>query len=217
MAASVVFVKGMKTTHITNSISDALRFNEEKYLMSNEYKTILFTSNLSTAGRVAFKQALLLANQFGAKLVLLHVMERLAGSYEGYMIGLFGQDKWHQVLKNNKEEAKHALVGKVSPKQMARTALSEFCKENEIEEEGYVIPPSEIVVKEGDVVEVILEQAVEHKCDLIVMGASEGLLSGSSVGNNIKSVLKKSEDPGAGCACKSWLMLVTAGKNSNSR
>jgi nucleotide-binding universal stress UspA family protein len=163
--------------------------------MSNQYKTILFTSNLSTAGRVAFKQAILLANQFGAKLVLLHVMERLSGNYESYMVGLFGQDKWQQVLKNNKEEAKHALVGKVSPKQMARTALSEFCKENQIEEKGYVIPPSQIVVKEGDVVEVILEQAAEHKCDLIIMGASEGLLSSSSVGNNIKSVLKKSKVP----------------------
>ncbi len=163
--------------------------------MSNQYKTILFTSNLSSAGRVAFKHAILLANQFGAKLVLLHVMERLSVNYEGYMIGLFGQDKWHQVLKNNKEEAKHALVGKVSPKQMARTALSEFCKENEIEEEGYAIPPSQVVVKEGDVVEIILEQAAEHKCDLIIMGASEGLLSSSSVGNNIKSVLKKSKIP----------------------
>lgn len=163
--------------------------------MSIEYKTILFTSNLSTAGRVAFKHALLLANQFGAKLILLHVMERLSGSYESYMIGLFGQDKWHQVLKNNKEEAKHALVGKVSPKQMARTALSEFCKENDIGEESYVIPPSEIVIKEGDVVEVIIEQAAEYKCDLIIMGASEGLLSNSSVGSNIKSVLKKSKIP----------------------
>lgn len=182
--------------YTTYCISDAIRFNEgEVQIMSSKYKTILFTSNLSTAGRVAFKQAILLANQFGAKLVLLHVMERLSGNYESNMIGLFGLERWHQVLKNNKEEAKHALVGKVSPKQMVRTALSQFCKENETGEEGYVIPPSEIVVQEGDVVEVILEQAAKHKCDLIIMGASEGLLSSSSVGNNIKSVLKKSKIP----------------------
>ena len=42
---------------------------------------------------------------------------------------------------------------------------------------------------------VTVDQAREHRCDLIVMGASEGLLSGSSVGNNIKSVLKKSKVP----------------------
>lgn len=163
--------------------------------MSVEYKTILFTSNLSTASRTAFRHALLLANQFDAKLILLHVMERSPSNYESYMIGLFGQERLQQVLKNNTEEAKHALVGKVTPKQMARTALSEFSKENETAEESYVIPPSQIVVKEGNVVEVILEQAAEKGCDLIVMGASEGLLSSSSVGSNIKSVLKNSKIP----------------------
>lgn len=163
--------------------------------MSNEYKTILFTSNLSTVSRVAFKQAAMLATQFDAKLVLLHVMEGTSSSYEGYVSSLFGQDNWLQVLKNNREEAKHALVGKVTPKQMVRTALSEFCKENQREDENYVIPNYEIVVTEGDVIETILKKADEFKCNLIVMGAGEGLLSGTSVGKNIKSVLKKSKVP----------------------
>jgi nucleotide-binding universal stress UspA family protein len=164
--------------------------------MSNDYKTILFTSNLSTTSRVAFKQAAILANQFDAKLILLHVMEGApSGSYEGYVSSLFGQDQWQQILKNNKEEAKHALVGKVTPKQMVRTALSEFCKDTTKKDESHVIPNYEIVVKDGDVVETILKQAIESKCDLIVMGAGEGLLSGVSVGKNIKSTLKKSKVP----------------------
>jgi nucleotide-binding universal stress UspA family protein len=159
------------------------------------YKTILFTSNLSTASRVAFKQAAKLATQFDAKLVLLHIMEGPSSSYEGYVSSVFGHDNWQKVLKNNREEAKHALVGKVTPKQIVRTALSEFCKEDKRVDEDYVIPNYEIVVKDGDVVDTILKQATEFKCDLIVMGASEGLLSGISVGNNIKSVLKKSKVP----------------------
>lgn len=163
--------------------------------MSNEYKTILFTSNLSTSSRVAFKQAALLATQFNAKLILLHVMEGKSNSYEGYVSSLFGQDQWQQILKNNKEEAKHALIGKVTPKQIVRTVLSEFCKENKEEDENYAIPDYEIVVKEGDPIEAIIKQAVESQCDLIVMGASEGLLSGISVGKNIKAVLKKSKVP----------------------
>lgn len=164
--------------------------------MVNEYKTILFTSNLSTTSRVAFKQATMLAAKFGAKIVLLHVIEGGAsGSYEGYVISLFGQDKWQEVLKNNRDVAKHALVGKVSPRQMVQTALNQFCKENNTDGENYAIPHNEIVVKEGDVVETILQQATEHKCDLIIMGAGEGLLSGVSVGKNIKSVMKKAKVP----------------------
>lgn len=161
--------------------------------MANEYKTILFTSDLSNTSRVAFKQAAMLAVKFDAKLILLHIMEGTPKNYEGYVSSLFGQDQWQQILKNNREEAKHALVGKVTPKQMVRTMLSQFCKEDE--KEDYVIPNYEIVVKEGDIVEVILKQAAEFKCDLIVMGASKGLLSGISVGKNIKSVMKKSKVP----------------------
>ena len=164
--------------------------------MSNEYKTILFTSNLSNASRIAFKQAAILAKQSDAKLILLHIMEgQSSGSYEGYVSSLFGRDTWQKIVRNNREEAKHALVGKVTPKQMVRTALSQFCKENQSQDEDYEFPNYEIVVINGDVVEIILEQAVEHKCDLIVMGASEGLLSGISVGKNIKSILKKSKIP----------------------
>ena len=164
--------------------------------MPSQYQTILFTSNLSAASRAAFKQAAMLAAQFKAKLVLFHVMEgRPSSSYEGYVSSLFGQDKWLEVLKNNREEAKHALIGKVTPKQMARTALSEFCKENQKADENDVVTNYEIIVQDGDVVGAILKQAAESKCDLIVMGASEGLLSGVSVGNNIKAVMKKTKVP----------------------
>jgi nucleotide-binding universal stress UspA family protein len=163
--------------------------------MSNKYKTILFTSNLSTASRVAFKQAAMLARQFGTKLILLHVMEGPTSNYESYISNLFGQQQWQQLLKSHREEAKHALVGKVTPKQMVRTVLREFCNENESEPEYIEINNYEIVVTDGDVVEIILKQASDFKCDLIVMGASEGLLSGISVGKNIKSVLKKSKIP----------------------
>jgi nucleotide-binding universal stress UspA family protein len=163
--------------------------------MVHEYKTILFTSNLSTTSRIAFEQATMLAAKFGAKIVLLHVMEGPSGSYEGYIMSLFGQEKWQEVLRNNRDVAKHALVGKVSPKQMVQTALNQFCKENKTEGENYAIPNNEIVVADGDVVETILRQAAEHKCDLIIMGAGEGLLSGVSVGKNIKSVMKRAKVP----------------------
>lgn len=163
--------------------------------MANDYKTILFTSNLSEVSRVAFKQAALLATKFNAKLILLHAMEGPSDDYEGYVMNLFGPDKWQQVLKNNREVAKHALIGKVTPKQMVQATLNQFCKERNEGEENDIIPDYEIVVKDGSATETILEQAKEFNCDLIVMGGSERLLSGVSVGRNIKTVLKKSKVP----------------------
>jgi len=163
--------------------------------MSSEYKTILFTSNLSEISREAFIHAAEMANRYGAKLVLLHVMESAYGSYEGYMMSLFGQEKWQQVLKNNRETAKHALVGKVSPKQMVQTALNQFCKDNQDGEPVVAISNYEIVVKDGDVAETIIAEAREAKADLIVMGAGEGLLSGVTVGKTIKRVMKTAKVP----------------------
>jgi len=171
--------------------------------MSQGIKTILFTSNLSDTCRIAFSYTAVLAAQLQAKIVLLHVIEKLPENYESRVMGLFGSKKWHEVLSQHKEEARHALIGKVSPKQMVRTALSEFCREAGMTNDGYTTLQSEIVVTEGDVVEEILRQAEEHSCDLIIMGAGKGLLSGISVGNNIKSVLKKANIP---------TLVVPAGK-----
>lgn len=158
-------------------------------------KTILFTSNLSAVSRVTFGHAAVLAAQLKAKIVLLHVIEKLPENYESRMMGLFGHSRWHEVLLQHREEARHALVGKVSPRQMARSALSEFCRESGIGNEQCGILDNEIVVKQGDIVEEILQQASEKSCDLIILGAGKGLLSGTSVGHVIKSVLKKSKIP----------------------
>lgn len=158
-------------------------------------KTILFASNLSTTSRLAFGHAAILATQLKAKIVLLHVIEKMVENYESRMMGLFGFSKWNEVLLQHKEEARHALVGKVSNKQMIHSALSEFCRESGIDNDQCGIFENEIVVTEGVIVEQILQQATEHSCNLIIMGANKGILSGSSVGHNIKSILKKSKIP----------------------
>jgi nucleotide-binding universal stress UspA family protein len=75
---------------------------------------------------------------------------------------------------------------------MIRSALSEFCRESGIGNDHCGVIQNEIVIKEGDVVEEILSGAAEHSCDFIIMGTGKGLLTGSSVGHHIRSVLKKS-------------------------
>ena len=126
---------------------------------------------------------------------MLHVIEKMPENYESRMMGLFGYSKWHEVLLQHKEEARHALVGKVTKKQMIRSALSEFCRESGVAGDQCDAIKSEIVVVEGEVVDEILLQAEKQSCDMIIVGAGKGLLSGSSVGHNIKSILKKSKIP----------------------
>jgi hypothetical protein len=116
------------------------------------------------------------------------------------MTGLFGYSKWHEILLQPKEAVQHALVGKVTQKQMIRGALSEFCRESGLAGDQCDAIKSEIAVVEGEIVDEILRQAEKQSCNLIIVGAGKGLLSGSSVGHNIKSILKNPE-------YRRWLFL----------
>jgi nucleotide-binding universal stress UspA family protein len=133
--------------------------------------------------------------QLNAKIVLLHVIEKVPESYESRVKSLFGESKWNEILLHHKEEAQHALIGKISERQMARTALSQFRRESDTGDGRDSAAQDQIIVIEGDIISTILQQAEEHRCDLIVLGASKGLLSGTAVGHNIKSVLKKAKIP----------------------
>lgn len=165
--------------------------------MAQQIETILFASNLSETSRVAFGHVAMLATRLDAKIILLHVLEKVPESYEYRLKGLFGESQWNEILEDHKEEAQHALIGKISERQMARTALSQFRRESDtLSAEGRdSAAQDEIVVVEGDVTATILQQAEELHCDLIALGASKGLLSGTSVGHNIKAILKKAKVP----------------------
>ena len=95
-------------------------------------KNILFTSNLSSTSQAAFNYATLLATQTNAKIVLLHAIERLPESYEGRLSSLFGEERWEDIVNQNRQDAQSALFGKISSRDMVRTVLSEFCRESGI-------------------------------------------------------------------------------------
>lgn len=163
--------------------------------MARKISTIIFTSDLSNTSRVAFSQAALLANQLKAKLILLHVLEKMPEAYEAKILSLFGAERWLAIQQQHRDEARHALIGKITQKQMVRTALSEFCRENGLDDLIQGIPETEIIVEQGDVVEIILEQAMGHNCDMILLGADSGVFSEALIGNTIKSVMKRARIP----------------------
>ena len=68
--------------------------------MFQDIRTILFTSNLSATSRFTFNQAAMIASRFDAKIILLHVIEKMPENYESRMAGLFGSyAKWQNLLQ----------------------------------------------------------------------------------------------------------------------
>jgi nucleotide-binding universal stress UspA family protein len=164
--------------------------------MLKNFKSILFTTDLSSESRSAFKYVALLGMQLKADVVLLHVLEELPESYKSLAMSHFGEKRWNDILDQHRRQAKTALVGKLSNSQIVQATLNEFCLEAGINSDqcGYV--QNEIIVKEGGVVDTILQQADETGCDLIAMAVSKGVLSsGGVLGNHIRSVVKKAHVP----------------------
>lgn len=163
--------------------------------MLKPLSTILFATNLKENCREAFNFTAILATRFQAKIVLLHVLGKVPEYVEGRLQGLLGKDKWSSFARAQENNARQQLIGKKSTNTMIQKALGEYCSEAGIDDESCGYQSREIVVREGELVETIMETSRKYDCDLIVMGAREGIIAKTSVGPTIKAVLRQSKKP----------------------
>ena len=164
--------------------------------MLKSVKTILFATNLTIDSIMAFEAAVTLALAFKAKIVLLHVLEKIPDYIEGRLTGLLGEDQWNKMMEAHQSDVRQKLIGKRSSSRLVRKALEHFCSTAGIDDDSCGYQSREVVVAEGgDVAERIVENANKHSCDLIVLGVSKGIFATQSTGPTIKSVLRKSKIP----------------------
>lgn len=164
--------------------------------MLKSVKNILFATDLTKRSVPAFEAAAALALTFQAKIVLLHVLEKIPDYVEGHLAGLIGEDKWEKMLDAHQSEVRRKLIGKRSSSKLIRKALEHFCSEAGIDDKSCGYQSREVVVAEGgDTAVRIVEHADAHGCDLIILGARQGLFAKQSIGSTIKAILKKSKVP----------------------
>lgn len=120
------------------------------------YQHILFATDLSPDSRQVARQALNMAQHYGARITMLHVVESLPP----YAVGYLGSINIEQELLEKAESDLAALAAEI------------------------VVPKYEQKVAIGSVKNVILEQAAEIGADLIIVGSHGrhgiGLLMGST-------------------------------------
>ncbi|MCF8095739.1 MAG: universal stress protein [Desulfobacteraceae bacterium] len=164
--------------------------------MIKPVKSILFTTNLSQNSAEAFNHVISLAVRYQANIIILHVMEKIPDYAEARLKGLLGEEKWEEISKSHEDSARQVLIGKKSSNNLIREALDQFCIDAGIESAECGDISREIVIRDGDVVEEILDQASAYNSDLIVMAARQGIISrDTSIGSTIKGVLRKSRVP----------------------
>lgn len=136
-------------------------------------KRILVALDFSDNTPKVMEQAKLLTKKFNAKLCLIHA---------DYLLPFLGQHQYDQHL---------ALEAYENQKQHDKNLLQSM--KEELSLEGI---EAEIILLEGDIDEIIIEQAKDFKADLIILGIHEhGKLYHLLFGNIHENIIQKSPCP----------------------
>ena len=148
-------------------------------------KTILYTTALGSHTRPVFRFTVGLAQQLGARIILLHVVEPLSSSVRFLIDSYLKPD----AAEHLHQQATEGLLEKIHKR------LEAFCEE----ELGTTLEKTEVIaeirVASGLPCEVILHEADRHNADLIVMGTHTGHKPTDLLGSTSRRVTLTSKRP----------------------
>jgi len=158
---------------------------------------ILFATDLSQNSRNAFKYAAGLANQYGASIVIFHVMLGLTDKFKKRIISLLGQEAWEHIRDTKETGVRKILIGKKTERQVLQNILRQISERLQTEDGLDTFETDEIIVGEGqNIADEICAVARDKNCDTIVMsGRGESLLDTASLGGITRDVLRRSRIP----------------------
>ncbi|MFH1091417.1 MAG: universal stress protein [Pseudomonadota bacterium] len=165
--------------------------------MEFEIKNLLFTSDLTEASRYVFNYAANLANHYGAKITILHVMEEMSDNIKGMLGGILNDERLEELRARHSQEAMTTLVGKSKERSIIREGLEMFTQDA-VAGMPHVkgLETDEVIVTSGHIVDEILRVAKEKKCDLIVLGSHQrGAIAEAMLGATVKHVLRRTKAP----------------------
>jgi nucleotide-binding universal stress UspA family protein len=138
--------------------------------MIPEINKILYTTDLSKNARHAFSYAASIANHYDAGVTILHVLEDVSPTAHSLVVNILGEKEWGELRTRNEKE----VLDKI------QSRLTKFCD----------------VVKIGNPVDEILEEAENKGYDMVVMGAhGQGVLANALIGSTSRRVIRRSKTP----------------------
>ena len=151
-----------------------------------EIKKILYVTDLSENSRHAFAYAASIANQYGAGVTILHVMEELSPNATAQIAAYVGDDEWAQIRKRNEQEVIDTI----------KSRLENFCTEASSELPECPFITDETLVKVGYPSTIILEDAHNGDFDMVVMGThGHSAIVDAMIGGTARRVLRRCKIP----------------------
>jgi nucleotide-binding universal stress UspA family protein len=157
-----------------------------------EYKKILYTTDLSESGRYAFHHAASLTNHYKADLTVFHVVEG-GPELDKRLFSYVDEKLWEEIKTRNLEEARGILIKRRRDNAAIKECVGQFCEsvQGNIPEEPDV--SYNVVVRMGDPVSLIIEEAEAGNFDVIVMGFhGHGPVRTAMMGDTVLRVVKQS-------------------------
>ena len=166
----------------------------EMNLPNIQIKKILYATDLSETAVHSFAYAVSLANMYGAGITILHVLAEIPG--EEFITNMIDSDTWNEIKTRHYSEARDQLIGKKRDNVAIKEVLQAFSEEAKADGEDQAFVTDEILIKNGDPAEIIIETAKEQNCDLIVMGThGHGAITDVLIGSTAKRVVRQSTIP----------------------
>jgi nucleotide-binding universal stress UspA family protein len=154
--------------------------------MLPQIKNILYATDLSENARYAYNYAASLGQQYGARITILHVIEKLSAESFLQIQGYVGEERW----KKLQEEKQADFISRIKGR------LSTFCDDISSEVDACTFQVDKILVKEGIAADEILYQAELNDADVIVMGTKGyGMFKEAVLGGTARRVVRRSVIP----------------------
>ena len=154
--------------------------------MIPEIKNILYATDLSKNAVHAFSYAAAIANRFGARISIVHVIEELSHSSNVRIAHMLGEEKWKAIQDQNDQSVRDTIAGR----------LDAFCAKMTAELKECPFLVEDVIVERGEPVERILRLAEKIDSDLIVLGShGQGLVADAMLGSTARRVVRRSDLP----------------------
>ena len=154
--------------------------------MIPEINKILYTTDLSKNARHAFSYAASIANRYDAGVTILHVLEDISPTTYSLVTNIIGEEEWDKLRTRNEKEVLDKL----------QSRLTKFCDGVQAELPACPFITDNIIVKIGNPVDEILQEAENTGYDMVVMGAhGHSLLANALMGSTSRRVIRRCKTP----------------------
>lgn len=154
--------------------------------MEPEIQQILYATDLSPNSAYAMRFASKIARQNEARIVVLHVIEKISATAYALLSSYLDED---QMKARSREEVQYQT-------EQIRKRLNLLCEKECRYDPGLVQRVARIEIREGYPADEILKEADAVNANLIVMGThGKGMLENTFVGSVAQKVMRRSRRP----------------------